>query len=25
VAFRAWIASAWPFRRVAFPGRDQTW
>jgi len=24
-AFRAWIASAWPFRRVAFPGRDQAW
>jgi hypothetical protein len=24
-AFRAWIVAAWPFGRVAFPGRDQPW
>ena len=23
--FRAWIATAWPFKRVAFPGRDRAW
>ena len=23
--FRDWIANAWPFARVAFPGRDQPW
>jgi len=23
--FRAWIAAAWPFGRVVFPGRDQPW
>lgn len=22
-AFRDWLVSAWPFKRVAFPGRDQ--
>ena len=24
-AARAWIASEWPFERVAYPGRDQPW
>jgi hypothetical protein len=24
-AFRAWVHDAWPFERVAFPGRDQPW
>ncbi len=24
-AFRGWIARSWPFRRVAFPGRDIAW
>jgi hypothetical protein len=24
-AFRAWIAKAWPFARVAYPGRDTAW
>jgi hypothetical protein len=23
--FRAWLASAWPLRRVAYPGRDHPW
>lgn len=24
-AVKAWLATAWPFRRVAFPGRDISW
>ncbi|MDP1616230.1 hypothetical protein [Phenylobacterium sp.] len=24
-AFRAWLASDWPFERTAFPGRDVSW
>lgn len=24
-AFRAWLRQEWPFRTVAFPGRDQAW
>jgi hypothetical protein len=24
-AFRHWLSSAWPFKRVAFPGRDIAW
>jgi hypothetical protein len=24
-AFRHWLAGAWPFKRVAFPGRDIPW
>jgi hypothetical protein len=24
-AVRTWIATAWPFARVAYPGRDQPW
>jgi hypothetical protein len=24
-ALREWLASEWPFKRVAFPGRDITW
>ncbi len=24
-AFRAWLRDAWPFARVAFPGRDIPW
>jgi hypothetical protein len=23
--YRAWVATAWPFQRVAWPGRDQPW
>ena len=25
VAFRAWLRDRWPFKRVAFPGRDIAW
>lgn len=24
-AFKAWIAAGWPFKRVAYPGRDTPW
>ena len=24
-AFRSWLATAWPFRQVEFPGRDHPW
>jgi len=24
-AFRTWLATQWPFRRIAFPGRDIPW
>jgi hypothetical protein len=24
-AFHQWLSSAWPFKRVAFPGRDIAW
>ena len=24
-ALRSWLTSAWPFKAVAFPGRDQPW
>lgn len=24
-AFRAWLAAAWPFARILFPGRDLSW
>jgi hypothetical protein len=24
-AFRRWLSTSWPFRRVAFPGRDISW
>jgi hypothetical protein len=24
-AFRNWVAEAWPFARVAYPGRDIAW
>jgi hypothetical protein len=23
--YRAWVGTAWPFQRVAWPGRDQPW
>jgi hypothetical protein len=25
VAFRGWLRDRWPFKRVAFPGRDVAW
>jgi hypothetical protein len=25
VAFRGWLGNVWPFKRVAFPGRDISW
>ena len=25
LAFRGWLKSDWPFREVAFPGRDIPW
>ncbi|MEM7221574.1 MAG: GNAT family N-acetyltransferase [Pseudomonadota bacterium] len=24
-AFRGWLASDWPFKRIAYPGRDVSW
>ena len=24
-AFRTWLATSWPFRQIAFPGRDIPW